>query len=229
MRVHPLVYYVIVISFSLGWLSTSYLGQRIQLKFLSPIFNKETVSVLSMEGALPSEVTDQFLASENMRIDVTEFHNGSDFWKTFNSAGPFNVVLAPAELTTELVTENKIVSLQKKWISNFQNVSPDFLHLSTDPDNEYGVPLSWSLEKTRATSQSETNYHLGLVVASVVAGSHAKSAHKFINFLMNPEISKTMAIESRLGTTNRALDSQAWKEELKSSFIRRIPATLLSE
>jgi spermidine/putrescine transport system substrate-binding protein len=58
-------------------------------------------------------------------------------------ASGYDIVVPSGYIIPVMVATDLITPVNKKYITNFDNVSPIFQNLPTDPDNKYTVPWQW--------------------------------------------------------------------------------------
>ena len=58
-------------------------------------------------------------------------------------ASGYDIVVPSGYIIPVMVATDLIAPVNKKYITNWDNVSPIFQNLSTDPDNKYTVPWQW--------------------------------------------------------------------------------------
>jgi spermidine/putrescine-binding protein len=143
--------YVILVAASVSFL----FGLWYQMgPFATPrfLFGRPTsVEILALSEQFPRSFVEEFNRSNSLQLKLTEAKDHRDLLtKILTEATPKTVIIVPSDILQSLSVNEYFAPLKKVLgeapFDNLQSlISVDFLGLGYDPNNEYGLPLSWGV------------------------------------------------------------------------------------
>ena len=104
------------------------------------------LTVLTWQDYIVPELVYQFSEDTGIDVSVTEIENSDQMRQEIEaSPGRFDVVIADDYSIQKLIAGHLLLPLEKDRISNWKNLSEEFLGEYFDPDNAYSAPYSWGV------------------------------------------------------------------------------------
>jgi spermidine/putrescine transport system substrate-binding protein len=113
---------------------------------LSTFAADKVVNVYNYTGYIPDNVLAQFTKETGITVNYSTFASDEELYaKLAASAGHsgYDVVVVSTDYLSRMIRNNLLTSLDKKKISNFKNLSPEFVNQEFDPHNSFSAPYLW--------------------------------------------------------------------------------------
>lgn len=218
---------------------------------LGVVTGSRKLKVLSLTGALPSEILRHFASAENIQVELAEEETPDAVFKRLEASVDFDVVTV---LTTQVSKAFQALKLQPIKTSNlagFSSASRDFVDVPGHAADV--VPFLWgilNLEKVDAadlppnirtltladlSTTSQRTFKTGesrgpglvwvLNFAMVAGAKNQDEARAFFTFMLKPDVATELSKSTHQSSTNLGVDQSQVDERLKPQSLRRIPLT----
>lgn len=95
------------------------------------------------EDDLPQSVIEAFTAEYGVQVKYVMYEAQEDAAANLRAGERYDVVVLGNEFVPLMAQEGLLAPLDHTQLPNFKNISPNFLNLAYDPNNEYSVPYNW--------------------------------------------------------------------------------------
>lgn len=101
-----------------------------------------TINLFTWEGMFPQEVLDAFTEETGIEINYVNFDTDENMLTKLaaENGGTYDVIIADDYIIETAIGEGLVAKLDKKQISNYDNINPLYQGQFFDPDDEYTVP-----------------------------------------------------------------------------------------
>lgn len=90
------------------------------------------------------DLLDQFTEETGIQVQYETFDSNEAMYTKIQQGGTVYDIAVPSDyMIDKMKQENLLVKLDKSKLVGLDNISPEFLHKSFDPDNDYSVPYFW--------------------------------------------------------------------------------------
>lgn len=102
----------------------------------------KTLKVFNWGVYMDSTLIDEFEEEYNVRVVYDEFDSNESMYTKLMSGEKYDVIVPSDYMVQRLIEENQLQKLDKSVVS-LDNVLPNVLNQSFDPNNEYSAPYFW--------------------------------------------------------------------------------------
>lgn len=116
------------------------------LSTLQCFAQSKTLNVYTWADFLPPAIVQQFEKETDITVYITEYENNETLYAKLKIAkNPnYDVIFPSSYFMPKLIKANLLQKLDKKSLSNFKHLDPQFLNQVFDPNNTYSVPYLWT-------------------------------------------------------------------------------------
>lgn len=105
---------------------------------------KEDLYIYNWGDYIAPELIDKFEAEYNYNVVYETFDsNESMYVKVESGSSPYDLIFPSEYMVDKMSSEGLLKEIDKTKLSNYSNISSQFLNNSFDPNNEYSVPYFW--------------------------------------------------------------------------------------
>ena len=102
----------------------------------------KTLKVFNWGVYMDSTLIDEFEEEYNVRVVYDEFDSNESMYTKLMSGEKYDVIVPSDYMVQRLIEENQLQKLDKSVV-RLDNVLPNVLNQSFDPNNEYSAPYFW--------------------------------------------------------------------------------------
>ena len=102
----------------------------------------KTLKVFNWGVYMDDSLIDEFENEYNVRVVYDEFDSNESMYTKLMSGEKYDVIVPSDYMVQRLIEENLLQKLDKSVV-NLENVLPNVLNQSFDPNNEYSAPYFW--------------------------------------------------------------------------------------
>jgi spermidine/putrescine-binding protein len=122
------------------------------LFLLVPLFclsaQKKQLVILTWEEMIPQEIFDDFTRETGVDVVVRTFEYNEEMLVALEMAdgGEYDLIIADDYIVEFAIMEGLAQKLNKRLLSNYQNINPFYQHQFYDPNDEYTVPYGAGIQ-----------------------------------------------------------------------------------
>ncbi len=135
--------FFVAISFASILLFFLYLPTLVRLGFRAD----RTVNVYTFTEFISPEAVKAFEKEYGIRVNLQFFESNEELYAKFkiNNGAEYDVITPSDYMVEDLKKDGLLKKIDYTQMPNTDGLSPQLLHHFFDPDNEYSVPLAWSV------------------------------------------------------------------------------------
>lgn len=104
----------------------------------------QTLNILTWDGYIPTQVMDDFKASTNIKLNISNFNTNEEMLTKLESseASQYDLVIGSDYIVDIAREKGLLTKLDKSKMPNHKNIDPAFLNQYYDPQSDYSIPYS---------------------------------------------------------------------------------------
>lgn len=107
--------------------------------------DKDVIYFYNWSEYVPSGLLEEFTKETGIKVIYSTYESNETMYaklKTHKNAG-YDLVVPSTYFVNKMSKEGMIQKIDTAKLKNFNNLDPDLLHQSFDPNNEYSIPYIW--------------------------------------------------------------------------------------
>ncbi|VVC76565.1 Spermidine/putrescine-binding periplasmic protein [Aquicella siphonis] len=105
------------------------------------------VNIYAWTGEIPDFVVRMFEKETGIKVNISTYENNEIMYAKIRAAkNPgYDLIMPSSYYVDRMSRQGLLQKLDKSRLTNWKNLSPDFLHPAYDPGTEYSVPFIWGI------------------------------------------------------------------------------------
>ena len=114
---------------------------------LAALAQDRMVNVYAWTGEVPEFAVRQFEQETGIKVNFSTYENNEIMYAKLRASpnNGYDVIIPTSYFVDRMRKQHMLEKLDRKLISNFKNLDPNFLHAAYDPEAAYSVPHIWGL------------------------------------------------------------------------------------
>ena len=104
---------------------------------------KRELNVYNWGEYIDKNVLTAFEQEYDVKINYSLFSSNEEMYTKLMSGASYDVIIPSDYMIERLIKEGKLQKLDKKVVTNLDNLTDGVLNMAYDPDNSYSVPYLW--------------------------------------------------------------------------------------
>ena len=106
-------------------------------------FGSNVLNVYNWGEYIDKDVISRFEKEYKVKVNYSLFSSNEEMYVKLQSGASYDVIVPSDYMIERLIREEKLQAIDKTVVTNLDQLLPEVMGLSYDPDNTYSVPYLW--------------------------------------------------------------------------------------